>query len=327
MVETVRRYLRGLWHRPWPRRIAIASLAGLLLTAAAAWILPSFLAGPALVEASHRPAAPDAPPLAETDVLRVMTFNIAHGRGTGSHQAWRHAQDLDSNVRRIGDLLVKWRPHLVALQEVDRPSWWSGGSDQLAVLERYAVAYRAEGRHVQGLGLHYGAALLSRMPIHESYSLRFPVRWPTWPKGYVAARVHWPGHPDRRFTVVSVHLDFASDARREEQTSVMIDHLRREDRPLIVMGDLNAEHRAGSPVQRLMQELDLHTWRATTTDADPTFPGLDSRIDWILVSSSFEILDYRVLRDAPSDHRPVVMDLAWTPSDQSPAADSIAPGR
>ena len=100
--------------------------------------LPSALLG--LVLAAGGCAAPErqiSPPVqslaggVETDCgnsLRVMTLNLAHGRGQGLHQALQNAGVRNSNLEKVRALLAGEAPDLVALQEVDAPSFWSGYS-------------------------------------------------------------------------------------------------------------------------------------------------------------------------------------------------------
>ena len=54
--------------------------------------------------------------------------------------------------------------------------------------------------------------------------------------------------------------------------------------------------------------------RAHDPEADDlvTFPSLQRRLDWVLVSREIEFVGHRVLDDAVSDHRVVVADLRLT---------------
>ena len=52
--------------------------------------------------------------------LRVLTYNIHHGQGT----------DGKFDYARLAEIIVKLRPDLVALQEVDRGTRRASGLDQ-----------------------------------------------------------------------------------------------------------------------------------------------------------------------------------------------------
>ena len=82
--------------------------------------------------------------------LRVMTLNLAHGRGQGLHQALQSAEVRSRNLDQVRTLLAREAPDLVAVQEVDAPSFWSGGIDQLDFLGRdLQFRHYLHGAHVQ----------------------------------------------------------------------------------------------------------------------------------------------------------------------------------
>ena len=78
----------------------------------------------------RRPAVP--PP--DDGRLRVSTLNVAHGRGTGFHQALQSEEQIRAQLVAAAALLAAEEPDVIALQEVDQPSIWSGGVDQIAVI-------------------------------------------------------------------------------------------------------------------------------------------------------------------------------------------------
>ena len=58
--------------------------------------------------------------------LRLVTFNIAHGRGLNPIQGMTSPRRLRLNLRRISELLGRLEPDVVALQEIDERSRWAG---------------------------------------------------------------------------------------------------------------------------------------------------------------------------------------------------------
>ncbi|MCP4376056.1 MAG: hypothetical protein GY794_07780, partial [bacterium] len=66
-----------------------------------------------------------------TGRLRVVTYNIAHGRGTSDTNWQLDARDAQINrLREIANLLKEQKADIVVLNEVDFDSVWSGGMNQ-----------------------------------------------------------------------------------------------------------------------------------------------------------------------------------------------------
>ena len=58
--------------------------------------------------------------------LRVMTLNLAHGRGEAFHQLFQKSTTIIQNLDEISAMLKREQADVVALQEADAPSFWSG---------------------------------------------------------------------------------------------------------------------------------------------------------------------------------------------------------
>ncbi|HEY0094147.1 MAG TPA: endonuclease/exonuclease/phosphatase family protein, partial [Archangium sp.] len=130
-------------------------------------------------------------------------------------------------------------------------------------------------------------------------------------KGYVLAAVDLGG--GRVVDVVSAHLDFSSEPRRQRQALRITEALqRRPHRPRVVMGDMNS--RRGNPgvgLERMMETLSLHTH--APGGGEPTYkahaPRL--RLDWILASPELRFTRHRTLDERVSDHLAVEAALEW----------------
>ena len=86
--------------------------------------------------------------------LKVLTFNMAHGRGNSFHQLLQSTDETLGNLDAIALMLTREQPDVVALQEADGPSFWSGNFNHLAYLaERSSHSWAVNGRQVQGAGL------------------------------------------------------------------------------------------------------------------------------------------------------------------------------
>ncbi|HEX8825101.1 MAG TPA: endonuclease/exonuclease/phosphatase family protein, partial [Archangium sp.] len=181
--------------------------------------------------------------------------------------------------------------------------------ERLAGRAGYAHALHGPHLHLPGVCTR-GTALLSHRPLLEPESLRFEGVAPV-DKGYLLASVDMG--EGRVLDVVSTHLDFSSERRRQQQAVRIIEALqRRPHRPRVVLGDMNS--RRGNPgvgLERMMGQLALHT--PQPGGGEPTYkahaPRL--RLDWILASSELRFTHHRVLADRVSDHLAVVARLEW----------------
>jgi endonuclease/exonuclease/phosphatase family metal-dependent hydrolase len=247
----------------------------------------------------------------ETTTLTIMTLNVAHGRAEGVHQVLQRRATIETHLDGIAEVLVREGADVIALQESDGPSIWSGDFDHVAYLAEHAqYGHYCRGEHVDGLGLSYGTALLSRRAMKDCRSVTFDPSPPTFTKGFVVSTVPWPGGTAKEVRVVSVHLDFSRESVRQQQVRTMIDELSADDSPLIIMGDFNCEFAEGGPLGTLAEGLDLSVYQPEADDL-PTFVSSDKRLDWILLSPELSFVEYRILPDALSDHRAVVAVVRW----------------
>lgn len=240
--------------------------------------------------------------------LRVLTLNVAHGRGTAFHQSLTRPAHIRRNLEAIAELIRRSNADVVALQELDAPSAWSGGFDHLDFLaERSGYDYAYHGLHVdRGFPrLQYGTGILSRYPIRDAHSHAFDLN-ALDTKGYVRVQVEGPtGVVD----IVSLHLDFKRDAERREQLAILSSHLERRADPapeLIIAGDFNCTLSG----QVLADFAGRHALSAAS-EGDGTFPSRRPRrrIDYVLVSGGFSIQSRLSVPVAVSDHLPVLVDV------------------
>ena len=272
--------------------------------------------------------------------LRVMSLNIAHGRRGGPHRVFLRRRAAETNLVGIAETIRREAPDLVALQEADGPSLWSGRFDHVEKLARLAgFNHLFRGEHVCfWRGRHricYGSALLSRHPLAEAASYRFARSLPTPTKGFVAATLKAPGekkgsgpfcaeHPEGRsgkrvltpfspFRVVSVHLDFSRRRVRLRQVRHMAEELAGSAEPLVILGDFNCQWEGREDtLQLLAGRLEVRPYRPGRPELF-TFPSRRprKRLDWILISRALEFRSYAVLPDRVSDHLPVIAEVGW----------------
>ena len=245
------------------------------------------------------------------DTLRVMTLNIAHARGTGFSQMFQDTPTARANLDSIALLLKHEAPDIASLQEADRQSVWNGNFDHVSFLaENGAFSQSLSGTHVYGMGLDYGTALVAKLDLSSPHSVTFDPVDPAGPKGFVVSAIKWPGRECVEVDVVSAHLDFASAQTRREQVAEIVSLLQHRNRPVVLMGDFNADwRRTNSAVRVLADELSLHAYEPHT-DSLMTFPKHQRRLDWILVSKDIHFQSYRVVDTVVSDHLGVISDLS-----------------
>lgn len=281
-------------------------LAGSLLLAACATTADkaATLVGPVSVST---PMPVTSVAAAAPGELTVMTLNIAHARGDGFHQLFQRTDTTIDNLNAIRDLLSQQAPDVVALQEADGPSFWSGNFDHVAYLaETSAFTHHVRAENVRAPQLSYGTALLSGSELSEALAVNFQPGLSPLSKGFVVSTIRWPGAPQLQIDVVSLHLDPFNASLRRQQAAELVDTLRLRGRPVILMGDFNTDWQAeDSVLRRTAEALSLRTFQPHNAQLQ-TFPALGKRLDWILISEHFEFLSHAILPHPLSDHRGVM---------------------
>ena len=276
--------------------------------------LLSGLGALALAAVGCRPRVHGAPALARPHgALRVMTLNLAHGRGLAPAQGLIREEDrFRENLDAVAAVLAREAPDVVALQEAELGSAWAGGFDHVGYLAgQSGYAEVVATPHMNEAGRYrYGTAVLSRLPVVARGGGDFTSQG-RWRKGFTRAAVRWEG---AELAVVALHLDFARARRRRAQLEEVAAALADESRPLVVMGDFNSawSQRDPSGLVDFTRRLGLRPWapELRRRDGVGTFPAMGRRLDWILVSESLDFASYATLQgDRVSDHLPVLADL------------------
>lgn len=253
--------------------------------------------------------------------LRILTLNIAHGRGLSTYQGFHSSKGIQRNLNRIAHLLKKAGADVVAMQEVDEDSHWNRGIHLLDYIQEkadYAHSYLGvHNRRVGRLPLAYGNGLLSRFPIEHAEHQAFG-QASLGEKGFLCTELNVHGDI---LPVVNLHLDFKSRRRRIEQVEHLIQfledkHYTQEGRPHlspIVCGDFNS--RSGKPsdaVRHLFSYLQEQCAYQLYPEGEVrTFPSIlpTHGLDFIFVPPSYRVKHCKVLRSYVSDHRPVFVVL------------------
>ena len=251
--------------------------------------------------------------------LRLLTFNIAHGRGLNPIQGLTSAQKLKNNLRKIAKLIEKLQPDMVALQEIDECSRWAGNFDHLEYLRLYAgfphAVFGINTRRKGLLNLCYGNALLSRHPILATETVVFG-QATVGEKGFLFAEFDVGG---RIVPVVNIHLHFGSREHRIRQIGRLLAWLREKlrergphwDLPPIICGDFNNPGHSPDATAALLSHLSDYADYVLHPRKGKTFPSpLPQRLlDFVLLPPPCGRVHSEVLRVMLSDHRPVLVDF------------------
>ena len=275
-------------------------LAVFLLTAPAAWSCDEGEAGASVIESG---------------TLRVVTLNIAHGRGDGRNQMFLKEQTIRSNLAELAKLLDRAGADVIALQEADAASSWSGKFNHVEMLSgstRYGCHFH--GIHASGKMYDFGTALLSPHPFQGSFAHSFTPSKPTLTKGFSVAALNWnPGGSLPEPLLVkfaSVHLDFSRRSVRRSQIDEMVSVLSGLEGPLVLMGDFNTDWQTeDSSLKLLAERLNLEVYRPHAAGLS-TYGDKGARLDWILISRELEFREYEVYPEVVSDHYAVAADIA-----------------
>lgn len=222
--------------------------------------------------------------------LRVLTYNIHHGRG----------RDGKIDYERLAKIIRDLKPDVVALQEVDVKTQRADGVDQAARMGELTGLRHVFGNAMHYSGGQYGEALLSRFPMRAIKTHPLPYRLGQEPRCALEATIQ-PDNGLPSFVFVGTHLCHQSNETRTEQSKRMDRLFAAGEAPVILAGDLNA--RPGSDPMKVLLE---GRW------TDAIAPR--SRIDYVLYRTQdpWRVVEVTIVDDlVASDHRPVLAVLEW----------------
>lgn len=235
--------------------------------------------------------------------LRVLSYNIHHGRGA----------DSKVDLERIAGVINDARPDLVALQEVDSGTRRTGRVDQPRELAKLTKLQFVFGDNIPYEGGRYGNAVLSRFPITRHKNHPLPSHYQGEQRGVLEVDVK-PANGIPPLTFYATHFDYRGDYDGERMDSArLVNELvaRRPDALAILAGDLNA-----LPDSKPLQELSAQ-W-ARDSRVTLTFPAAKPtrQIDYILFrpADRWRVIEAQVPDEpAASDHRPLLVILELLP--------------
>jgi endonuclease/exonuclease/phosphatase family metal-dependent hydrolase len=251
--------------------------------------------------------------------VRIVTFNIAHGRGLSPIQGMTTRRRIRATLLKISLLLADLNPDIVALQEIDENSRWAGNFDHLEFLREFGrfehSVFGINTRRSGLLNLSYGNAILSRHPIVEWENVAFGQRQ-IGEKGFLFAEIDVH---QRRIPVANMHLHYRSRVHRFQQVDRFLAYLHDKQRhrhahwavPPIVCGDLNNTHSSSDATVTLLSHLHDYGDYTLHPQTGYTFPSPmpSRRLDFVFLPPGVTRAESHIVRSFLSDHRPVVVDF------------------
>lgn len=224
----------------------------------------------------------------QTD-LRIMTYNIRNGMG----------MDSKSDYKRTANVIKKFHPDIVAIQEVDSVTNRSNKRFVLGELSELTGMYYFYAPAIDYDGGKYGTGLLSReKPLHTRY-MALP--------GKEEQRVLLIAEFDK-FVFLGVHLSLTPE---DQLTSVHIIQqvLATIKKPVFIAGDFNAAPDS-DVITQLSQTFKVLTPLQKTYPADKPTECLDYiALDIQTYKPALFKRSWVINEPRASDHRPVLLDV------------------
>jgi endonuclease/exonuclease/phosphatase family metal-dependent hydrolase len=260
------------------------------------------------------PDVADQPAVVESGFIRVVTLNVAHGRKDSRNQIFLKGETIRNNLVELARLLDRTEADVIALQEVDAESAWSGKFNQvdfLAENSNYGCTHLSV--HASSRMYDYGTALLSPHAFQGSFAHSFKPSKPTTTKGFSVAALDWnpEGALPKPLLVkfVSVHLDFSRRSVRRSQIDEMVTVLSGIEGPMVLMGDFNTDWQTeDSSLKYLAEQMELSVFQPHA-DGLSTYGDKGARLDWILISAELDFNSYAVFPEVVSDHYAVAAEI------------------
>jgi endonuclease/exonuclease/phosphatase family metal-dependent hydrolase len=254
--------------------------------------------------------------------MQVMTFNLRFENDRDGENAWSYRKDV------LIEVIAGASPALLGTQE--------GTQRQLVTLQNHLPGYQmqASGRvwddTCQYPTLFYLSDRLRMLEGGEFWLSKTPSvhRSKDWDSAFPRMMNYAlleERETRRSFWVVVTHLDHIGAEARLEQAKIISGWIGDRSGPRILMGDFNDV--PGSAVHRVLTSPQTglrDTWQILGRSEDEmsmthhNFLGVPQqcRMDWVLVSGGFRVVEAMILRNHrngryPSDHFPYKVSLDW----------------
>ena len=235
--------------------------------------------------------------------MRVMSYNIHHGRG----------MDGEVDLDRVAKLINDWSPDLVALQEVDNVTSRSNYMNETDTLSSKTKMFSVFGKNINVFSGEYGNAILSKYPIIHWENRKLPRVGSSEQRGALAAWVQLKDK-DKLTVFLSTHLDHRiKDSERLKSIEKIKFWIDRGDfgDDIIIAGDLN-----DTPSSNAILIMNTFCDGSNQSSKYKTFPSQNPKrqLDYIYtctkgkyIIDSYHVIDVPVI----SDHLPIICDIIY----------------
>lgn len=249
-----------------------------------------------------------------------MTFNLRFENDFDGENHWLNRRDF------IAKTVLKYRPHVLGTQE-GKPSMLEFLTENL---RGYGIS--ADSRHwddycqyptLYYLEDHFTLVESSEFWLSQTPAVHLSKSWESAFPRMISHALLEMRESEKQIWVAVTHLDHISEQARIEGAKMIRAWAVQRQAPTLLLGDFNDF--PGSEVHRILNKPFgpfSDSWQVMGKSEDQQsytqhgFTGVPTkgRIDWILATAEFRILDVSVVRDHkagryPSDHFPFLVDL------------------
>jgi len=226
--------------------------------------------------------------------LTVMSFNV---EGHAAFLSSSHIADVAETIRR-------YNPDVVGINEAHRHTWQARFADHVEELGRRTGMNVVFGRSYVFAGGEFGNAVLTRGRILSADVHDLPGTGE--PRTLLETLVQVNGGTIDFYVTHTTAWAALNQATRDVQLQCVNAHLRASRHPFILVGDLNAPPESAE----LSRFLDRNVLQLAGDPKESTHKVMKQRLDYILADPGWQVRSARVLDDGPSDHHPILAELA-----------------
>lgn len=232
--------------------------------------------------------------------LRVMSMNIRQG-----------AEYADNKSEPYSELIKKYDPDVISLQEVDYKTARNGGRDWLNEVAMQTGMFPYFSRSISYQGGSFGPALLSKYPFYKMGKSLFVHDKAREDRSTAWIYIEFPSGQIVR--VGTLHLSLESSELTIQHFASINKAFFAEDTttPALMIGDYNAAP-GSDPINYVKNR-----WQEVIPNMGPTLPadGPTTQIDYVMgyPKAAWRCTDYEVLEHPElSDHCFILADLEIT---------------
>ena len=230
--------------------------------------------------------------------IRFLCFNIHGG----------YSRDGKRDLRRVHDLLEKYRVDIAAFQEMETRPSRGGRREDVDILADASRPHHLPGPTMKEGEGWYGNLIVSRYPILRAQAHTMETAFDFEPRNAIDALI---GTPFGKIRLLNTHLSLSPFERRKEFPRLieLVRMVEEEEKsPVILMGDLNE----WNPRSKLLRFLDD---AMVAVPMEATFPSIWPflHLDRVWHDTKGLRVEAQVLkgRDVSilSDHLPFLVDV------------------